>query len=293
MYVGEIKKGEVEPQIRPQIVNETPAIACVDGRNGLGMVVGRYCMELAIKKAKELGIGWVVARGSNHYDIAGYYAMMALEESLVGMSYTNTSPIAFPTRAAQHVLGTNPIAVAAPSTDPQDPFVLDMATTTVALGKVEIRDREERQCPAGWGADKAGHPTNDPKDVLGGGGLLYLGGEEETGGYKGYGADYGANIPPWRQGRGRAANLGQCFVAINPALFCGGFPERMGDLMQQMRSLPPVDPDLPVLVPGDPEKTTEEAYTKEGIAFHVNLVNALQSLAVELNVDPLVLKQSP
>ncbi len=118
-----------------------------------------------------------------------------------------------------------------------------MATTTVALGKVEIRDREERQCPAGWGgscvcgvrrvscvllatdfwgaADKAGHPTNDPKDVLGGGGLLYLGGEEETGGYKGYGlalmvelftgilsgADYGANIPPWRQGRGRCVHF--------------------------------------------------------------------------------------
>ena len=129
MYVGEIKKGEVEPQIRPQIVNETPAIACVDGRNGLGMVVGRYCMELAIKKAKEMGIGWVVARGSNHYGIAGYYAMMALEESLVGMSYTNTSPIAFPTRAAQHVLGTNPIAVAAPSTDSQGDTPLSSHTT--------------------------------------------------------------------------------------------------------------------------------------------------------------------
>jgi hypothetical protein len=119
MYVGEINKGEVDPQIRPEIITETPAIACVNGRNGLGMVVGRYSMELAIKKAKGMGVGWVVARGSNHYGIAGYYAMMAAEQGLVGMSFTNTSPISFPTRSAKHVLGTNPIAVAAPSTDPQ------------------------------------------------------------------------------------------------------------------------------------------------------------------------------
>jgi LDH2 family malate/lactate/ureidoglycolate dehydrogenase len=119
MYVGEVKNGEVDPRIRPEVTSETPAIACVDGRNGLGMVVGRYCMELAMKKAQDMGVGWVVARGSNHYGIAGYYAMMAAERGMVGLSYTNTSPISFPTRAAQHVLGTNPIAVAAPSTDPK------------------------------------------------------------------------------------------------------------------------------------------------------------------------------
>jgi len=118
MYVGEIKKGEVDPLVRPTIVNETPAVACVDGQNGLGMVIGRYCMDVAIKKAKEMGIGWVVTRGSNHYGIAGYYAMMALQEGMVGMSYTNTSPISFPTRSSRHVLGTNPIAVAAPSSEP-------------------------------------------------------------------------------------------------------------------------------------------------------------------------------
>lgn len=138
MYVGEIKKGEVEPRIEPEIINETPAIACVDGRNGLGMVVGRYCMELAIKKAREMGIGWVVARGSNHYGIAGYYAMMALKEGMVGMSYTNTSPISFPTRSARHVLGTNPIAVAAPSNDPQGEIasmMLLMVTMMVMMMK--------------------------------------------------------------------------------------------------------------------------------------------------------------
>jgi hypothetical protein len=125
MYVGEVRNGEVDPRVRPQVTSETPAIACVDGRNGLGMVVGRYCMELAMEKAQTMGVGWVVARGSNHYGIAGYYAMMAAERGLVGMSYTNTSPISFPTRAAQHVLGTNPIAVAAPSTDPKGAWGTD------------------------------------------------------------------------------------------------------------------------------------------------------------------------
>jgi LDH2 family malate/lactate/ureidoglycolate dehydrogenase len=301
MYVEEIERGEVDGKQTPQILKETVSTACVDGRNAIGMVVGQFCMKLAIQKAKQAGIGWVVAKGTNHYGIAGYYAMMASKENMMGMSFTNTSPIAFPTRSAKCVLGTNPIALAAPSSDPQDPFVLDMATTTVALGKVEVKDREEKKVPLGWGADKHGRPSEEPREILDGGGLLYLGGAEETGGYKGYGlallvemfcgmlsgSSYAWNIPVWRKGRGTAANLGQCFVAIDPSAFGEGFNERTSDLMQGMRALPRADESLPVLVPGDPEKRMEEEYRKNGIAFHPNLINALHQLATRLSVAPL------
>ncbi|KAL6049800.1 malate dehydrogenase [Balamuthia mandrillaris] len=303
MYVYELQQGEADAKAMPEIVQETASTACVDGHNGVGMYVAKFCMELAIKKAKQSGIGWVVTRGSNHYGIAGYYAMMASKQNMIGMSFTNTSPLVFPTRAAKAALGTNPIAVAAPTKDPEDPFVLDMATSGVAIGKVEWKDREQKSVPMGWGVNAQGIPTTDPKKILDGGGLMPVGGPEETAGYKGYGlammvelfcgvlagSEFGVNIPPWRQGRGKAANLGQCFVCLDPSVFgdANAFLDRSSALMQQMRQLPAVQKDRPVLAPGDPEKATQKEYEREGIAFHQNLIDALQALAKRLNVAPL------
>eukprot|EP01097_Dermamoeba_algensis_P002569 TRINITY_DN2023_c0_g1_i3.p1 TRINITY_DN2023_c0_g1~~TRINITY_DN2023_c0_g1_i3.p1 ORF type:complete len:339 (+),score=70.72 TRINITY_DN2023_c0_g1_i3:59-1075(+) len=253
MYVGELLHGEVNGKVTPTIINETDSIACINGNNGLGMVVGKFCMELAIKKAKSQGVGWVVARGSNHYGIAGYYAMMASEQNMMGLSFTNTSPLVNPTRSAKPALGTNPISLAAPTTS-SDPFVLDMATSAVAVGKVEVHDRKESPVPLGWGCDKSGNLTTEPKEILNGGGLMPLGGAELTGGYKGYGlgmmveilcgilsgSNFGLDIPPWRKGKRSNANLGQCFIAVNPELFAPGFGDRMASLIEQMHSLPTV-----------------------------------------------------
>eukprot|EP01087_Luapelamoeba_hula_P005146 TRINITY_DN1522_c0_g1_i1.p1 TRINITY_DN1522_c0_g1~~TRINITY_DN1522_c0_g1_i1.p1 ORF type:complete len:401 (+),score=82.33 TRINITY_DN1522_c0_g1_i1:36-1205(+) len=314
MYVNELLNKEIDPKGEPEIVSQTDAVACVDGHNGVGMPVAKFCMELAIEKAKKHGVGWVVCRGANHYGIAGYYAMMASKQGMMGMSFTNTSPVVFPSRSAKPALGTNPISLAAPSTDPSDPFVLDMATSAVAIGKVEYKHRQGVQVPDGWGVDKTGTVTQEPEQILNGGGLLPLGGIEETSGYKGFGlammveifcgilagADYATNIPPWRQGRGRAANLGQCFICVDPAAFGGGFPERMSDLMHTVRHLPSTSPSSssdssssssnskPVLSPGDPEKAWETLYSREGIALHKNLIEALQHVATRVSVDPLV-----
>jgi len=301
MYISEVQAGEVDVNAVPEVVKDTDSVACVDGHNGLGMVTAKFCTDLAISKAKKHGIGWVVARGANHYGIAGYYAMMCSKQGMVGMSYTNTSPVVFPTRSAKVALGTNPIAVAAPSNNPDDPFVLDMATSTVALGKIEYKDRQNKPVPMGWGADSKGHVITESKPILDGGGLLPLGGTEELSGYKGYGlsmmvelfcgilagSDYGPNIPPWRKGRKRAANLGQCFVCLDPAAFGDGFSDRMSDLMKEMRSLPAVDPAHPVLVPGEPEKIIEKQYKEHGIALHKNLVAALRGIGENLKVDTL------
>ncbi|XP_070564184.1 uncharacterized oxidoreductase YjmC-like [Ptychodera flava] len=300
MYANDIKSGTTVSDTEPTIERELAATAHVNGNNLLGPVVGNFCMDLAIQKARDVGVGWVVAKGSNHYGIAGWYSMQALEHGLMGMSFTNTSPLQVPTRARDCVLGTNPITLAAPGIG-GDSFVLDMATSTAAIGKVEFHDRKGVDIPNGWGADSRGIETNNPKAVLDGGGLMPLGGSEQSSGYKGYGlallveifcgllgdAKYGANIRKWRA-TGGYANLGQCFIAINPDAFAPGFPERMQDMMNTCRNLPPAEGESEVLVAGDPErKHMHKVDTEGGIRYHENLVNFLSDLASELGVEPM------
>lgn len=298
MYVRDVMAGTVGKDVEPSILRESPATAHVDGNNLLGPVVGNFCMDLAIKKAKEVGIGMVVAKRSNHYGIAGYYSMQAVEQDLIGMSFTNTSPLCFPTRSNTRSLGTNPITVAAPGKD-NDNFVLDMATTTVAFGKVELSDRKGESIPKTWGADESGHATKNPQDVLHKGALLPLGGEEESGGYKGYGlmlmveilcgilgdGQYGRNIRTW-QDSSSEANLGQCFIAINHKNFGDGFNDRLQDLMDDCRNLTPIEKDKKILVAGDPERISmKKCNLDKGISYHVNQVEFAKNLASKLNIS--------
>ncbi|XP_058501351.1 uncharacterized oxidoreductase YjmC-like [Solea solea] len=301
MYVKDIQMGICAKDGEPEVEKESVATALVDGKNLLGPVVGNFCMNLAIKKAKEVGIGWVVAHGSNHYGIAGYYSMQALKENMIGMSFTNTSPLVVPTRGKACTLGTNPISVAAPAKD-GDSFVLDMATSAVALGKVELHDRRGDTIPEGWGCDAEGKLTTDPKRVLSGGGLLPIGGSEATGGYKGYGlgmmvemfcgilagANYSKHVRTWKV-TDQVANLGQCFVAINPENFAGGFNDRMSDLMSIHRGMEPVDSDSPVLAAGDPERTNmKKCEEMGGIPYHINVVKYMNNCAEKIGVSPLL-----
>ncbi|XP_029010791.1 uncharacterized oxidoreductase YjmC-like isoform X2 [Betta splendens] len=301
MYVKDIQTGICEKHGEPAVEKESAATALVDGRNLLGPVVGNFCMELAVKKARDVGVGWVVAHGSNHYGIAGYYAMQALKENMIGMSFTNTSPLVVPTRGKECTLGTNPISVAAPAAD-GDSLVLDMATSAVAIGKVELYERRGDPIPEGWGCDARGQLTTEPGRVLGGGGLVPLGGSEATGGYKGFGlgmmvevfcgilagAQYSKNIRTWKE-TSRVADLGQCFVAINPENFAPGFSERLSDLLRIQRGLNPANPDIPVLVAGDPERMHMKMCEEMGgIPYHMNVVNYMNQCAQKVGVSTLL-----
>ncbi|XP_022611788.1 uncharacterized protein LOC111229649 [Seriola dumerili] len=301
MYVKDIQTGICAKDGEPVVEKESAATALVDGKNLLGPVVGNFCMNLAIKKAKEVGIGWVVAHGSNHYGIAGYYAMQALKENMIGMSFTNTSPLVVPTRGKECTLGTNPISVAAPAKD-GDSFVLDMATSAVALGKVELHERRGDPIPEGWGCDAQGKLTPDPKKVLSGGGLVPIGGSEATGGYKGYGlgmmvevfcgilagAKYSKHVRTWKV-TDRVANLGQCFVAINPENFAPGFSDRMSDLLSIQRGMDSADANTPVLTAGDPERMNmKKCEELGGIPYHINVVNYMNECAKKIGASPLL-----
>ncbi|PVD29463.1 hypothetical protein C0Q70_08714 [Pomacea canaliculata] len=300
MYVRDIQTGMTAHDKEPTIVKETAATALVEGNNVLGPVVGKYCTDLAIKKAKEAGIGFVTARGSNHFGIAGWYSMRAMEQGLLGMAFTNTSPLMVPTRARKPTLGTNPLTLAAPAKN-GDSLVLDMATTAVALGKIELNDRKGIPIPSGWGTDSRGKPCTDPKPVVESGGLMPLGGTEETSGYKGYGlammvevfcgilsgASFGPNVRRWKT-NDRPANLGQCFIAIDPDAFAPGFPDRLSELMNYCRNLEPAEGEKEVLVAGDPERShMKECDGLGGIPYHPNQIQYANDLASELKVDPM------
>lgn len=238
------------------------------GNNGLGVVVGNFAMDLAVKKAKEIGVGWVVAKGSNHYGIAGWYTLRALKDGMIGISMTNTSPLMSPTRSKESALGTNPLSLAAPAKD-GDSFVLDMATTAVAVGKIEMKRRTGQPLPYGWAQGPDGKVTEDAALGFETGCLLPLGGTEITSGYKGYGlgglvevmcgimagSNYSTKVRKWTHaGADSEANLGQCFIAVDPNNFAPGFEERMSDMNGILRGCEPAEADHPVLVPGDPER---------------------------------------
>ncbi|XP_055344795.1 uncharacterized oxidoreductase YjmC-like [Paramacrobiotus metropolitanus] len=304
MYVRDIQSKTCNGDGVPVIVKESASTALIDGQNLLGPVVGRFAMAVAIRKAKESGVGWVAANASNHYGIAGYYGLQACKEGMIGMSFTNTSPFCVPTGGVYKTLGTNPICFAAPGVNGDD-FVLDMATTTVAIGKVEIAMRKEQPVPSSWGLDKDGHESTDPEKIFHGGGLLPLGGAENTGGYKGYGlnvmveilcgilsdAAFGPNIRSWTHPVG-AANLGQGFVAIDPGRFADGFKERLQAFVNILRHLEPSDPSRPVQVAGDPERAhLRKCDSLGGIPYHVNQIRHAEELARQLGVAPMKTKE--
>ena len=192
-YTNGLKTGVMKPIADIKVLKETPNTLLISGGDGLGQVVGYKAMELVIDKALKNNIAFAAVRDSNHYGIAGYYAMMALKHNLIGFSITNSAPLVVPTHGKNAIIGTNPISIAVPAGKEQ-PFVLDMATSTVTRGEVEVYAREGKPMPITWATDELGNPTQDASRVEAnllekkGGGLIPLGGaEEEGGGHKGYG----------------------------------------------------------------------------------------------------------
>ncbi|XP_063686888.1 LOW QUALITY PROTEIN: uncharacterized oxidoreductase YjmC-like [Bolinopsis microptera] len=302
MYCEDYQRGTSDKDASPVTEKETAATALVNGNNCLGATVGKYCMNLAIQKSKEIGVGVVTAKGSNHFGIAGFYGLMAKEAGLVGISLTNTSPLQVPTRGKVCTLGTNPISVIAPALG-DDYFALDMATSAVAIGKVEVQRRKGEELPAGWGCDVNGIEAKDATDVIVDGGLFPLGGPEISGGYKGYGlalmvemfvgilsgAHWGPHIRKWQApNETRTADLGQFFMALNPAVFGEGFSERLQLLMDYHRALEPIAGVDSVLVPGDPERSHETLCRDSGgIPYHEALIRDMGIFAEKIKVDPM------
>lgn len=192
IYYDRIKLGVQNPVTKLDVIKEGPTTAVLDGNNGMGHVIAKKAMDMAIEKARKYGMGMTVVRNSTHYGIAGYYAMMAAEQGMIGITGTNARPSIAPTFGVENMLGTNPLVFGMP-TDEEFPFVIDCATSITQRGKIEVYAREGKSLPEGWVIGEDGEPKTDSEQVLidlvkGTAALTPLGGiGEETAGYKGYG----------------------------------------------------------------------------------------------------------
>jgi len=302
-YVGRIRDGQTEPRPNIRVVSETISTLLIDGGNGLGQVVGVYAMERCIEKAKRAGICFATVRNSNHYGIAGYYAMMGLKEDMIGFSSTNSYPLVAPTYGRKRMFGTNPIAIAVP-TMKEVPFVLDMATTVVPLGKIEVSERREKQVPTGWGVDSEGQDTTDPSKIRNGGSILPLGGTVEHAGYKGYGLGVLVDILTGVLSGGifgpdvgrpedpMPSRIGHFFGAMNVEAFMpkDEFKERMDSMLQGLKQSPKAQGLNRIYYAGEIEAETEKLRLVEGIPIHWKVYETLKKLGDETGVKMNILK---
>ncbi len=306
-YVNGLRGGMMVAQPEVEVVTETPVTALVDAGGGLGQPVSHRAMETAIQKARDYGAGFVSVRNSNHYGIAGYYTMMALEHDCIGISMTNAAVLVVPTFGRDAMMGTNPIAVAAPA-DQERPFVMDMATSTVPRGKLEVYNRLEKPLPMGWATDETGTPTDDTARVLdnfrqrAGGGLLPLGGAGELlGGHKGYGlalwvdvfcavlsgAAYADTVyPKTPDGKSLPSNIGHFFGAWRVDSFrpVDEFKAAMDDLQQRLRNTPKAEGESRIYIHGEKEYEEAEIRSRDGIPLNSKVAADLRAIGEELGV---------
>jgi LDH2 family malate/lactate/ureidoglycolate dehydrogenase len=286
MYEEGWRKGKLDLRARPRVVRETPVTALVDAGAGLGHPAAVQGMGIAVEKALRAGVGVVSVFNSHHFGAAGYYAALAAAKGLVGLVTTSTRDHkVIPTRSAVPLLGTNPIAFAAPA-GRNPPFVLDMSTSTAAANKVKVYDYHRRTLPRGWVVDERGRPVTDPALAMeyawrsAAGGLTSLGGSPEGASHKGYGLSVmvqllssalsGASFSPVRKRTRKESDpddIGHFFLALDPRAFRpdGAFEADVDAVVDELHAARPVDPALPVLVAGDPEAQARAERARTGV----------------------------
>ncbi|MGY4386352.1 LDH2 family malate/lactate/ureidoglycolate dehydrogenase [Pedobacter sp. UYP24] len=306
-YVRLWEKKRINANPNIKVVHETFTTATVDGDAGLGLVVAPFAMKIALEKAKLYGSGWVAVKNSNHFGIAGYHALMAVEQDMIGISMTNASPLVAPTYANERLLGTNPMCYAFPA-GKYPPVVVDMATAAAANGKLEIAQRANKPIPEGWAQDKDGKTTTDANGLKNGGSLLPLGSDKDHGSHKGYGlgatvdilsavlsgANYGPWVPPFVSFLEPSANpvgegIGHFFGAMRIDGFrpAAEFKDHLDNWIARFKNAKTVDPNKKVIIPGEPEFDFENERKKNGIPLIDAVVKDLNELAKKLDINGL------
>lgn len=304
-YVRLYENGRINTQANLKIVREKHAVFTVDGDGGLGLVIAPKVMEMVIDKTVKYGASNAAIGNSNHFGIAAYHAMMALEHGFIGMAMTNASPLVAPTYSKERMLGTNPICYAIPAGE-EPAFVVDMASSAAANGKLEIAERKQKPVPFGWLENKAGEPTDNPTDLKAGGHLLPLGSDFEHGSHKGYGlgalvdimsgvlsgANYGPWVPPFvaflpvmpdLPGKGLGHFLGA--MDVDGFMDKAEFGRRMDHWIKRFRAATPVSEDKKVIVHGEPELELYDERLLGGIPLIDKVKTDLTELAEKYQLD--------
>lgn len=303
-YIRLIKAGRVKPQATGVVEHESPSTARFNAEEGLGLVMAQKAMRLAMEKARTAGTGWVAVTNSTHFGIAGAHAELALEEDMIGFAFTNASPLVAPAGGVEPLLGTNPICCIIPTG--KQPIIIDMATTVVANGKLEVADRKGERLPQGWVQTNDGLPSDNPLELKQGGTMLPLGGDLMHSSYKGYalggmvdilsgvlsGANFGPWVPPFvpflgvnqeQVGRGIGHFVGAMRVdAFRPAEEFKASMDQWVARMRKSKTAPGIEH---VRIPGDPELEEEARRRAEGIPLHEKVVAELRKLAEEFGMS--------
>jgi ureidoglycolate dehydrogenase (NAD+) len=272
-YINRLNAGGINPNAMIEYKKTGPVTGIVDGNDGFGHVIGDTAMNFAIEMAKENGVGMVTAINSSHCGALSYFVQQAAKQNLIGIAMTHTDKIVVPFGGKDAFLGTNPIAYGIPAKR-NKPFILDMATSNVALGKILQHKEEGKTIPSGWGVDEQGECVTDPEKVVS---LTPFGGP------KGYGlslivdifsgllagAAFGPHIRKMYDDLDKKRKLGHYFCAINPAFFTDAeaFLENIDRMLDEVRQVPPAPGFSKVLVPGDIEQMEEEKNLKDGITI--------------------------
>ncbi len=304
-YDKEFRSGRLNMRPVWKTLREGPATALIDADASLGHPVSAYAMNLAVDKCRGIGVAAVSVLNSHHFGAAGCYSKIAADRSVIGMVTCGTRGVTMvPTFAAEPVMGTNPIAFAAPARR-NPPFQLDMATTTVAAGKIKVHKLNHRAVPSGWVVDGDGKPVTDEDDAFGyvfdktEGGITPLGGTREVGSHKGYGLAVmvhilgatlsGASFSPIRNRTQKPSdphNIGHFFLAIDPRAFRtdGEFEEDLDQVIDTLHGAKRADPNQPVLVAGDPELATRAERLEHGVPIPDDLMAQLRDVAQRASV---------
>ena len=298
-YFGMLSEGHINPTPQIKVVHSTLSTATIDGDNGLGLVIGPHANRIAMDMAEKAGSGWVSVRNTNHYGIAGYYVLQALERDMIGWAMTNSTALVAPLWGAERMLGTNPIAIAFPGKE-EPPIVIDMATSAAAYGKIEIAKRLGKPVPQGWAIDSEGRGTTNPDDLIAGGALLPLGSDRERGAHKGYGlsvmvdilcgplsgANWGPFAPPFalRQElpkRSVGKGIGHFFGAmrIDGFMDADSFKRQIDDYIRVFRATKPAPGTNGPLIPGDPEREMEKIRSKNGVPLILPVIEDLRDIS--------------
>jgi LDH2 family malate/lactate/ureidoglycolate dehydrogenase len=290
-YVKWLTEGSMTACPKIRVISENASTALIDGDCGMGMVIGHRAMEMAIEKAKSSGVAMVAVRNSRHYGMSAYYAMMALPHDMIGIAMTNASRQVVPTFGREAKYGTNPMCFAVPA-DKQLPFVLDMATTTAAAGKLELAARLGKSIPGGWALDENAASTTDPRVAQKARRLLPLGGTRESGSHKGYGLAILVEILCGvLTGTITALNAnqdprGHFFGAVRVDAFrpAAEFKRDMDRLIVDLKSTPPAEGQERVYVAGEIEFETAHERAEHGIPLHDSVLKGLRQVAEQVGV---------
>jgi len=307
IYIDRIKDGIQNTVTRFEVVKDHLATAVVDGHDGMGHVISKKAMQMAIDKAKQHGLGMVVVRNSTHYGIAGYYVTMATSAGMIGITGTNARPSIAPTFGIENMLGTNPLTVGMPS-DEDFPFVLDCATSIAQRGKIELYERLKKTMPAGWVINRDGSTETDPAKALeglnkGNSALTPLGGlGEDTAGYKGYGyatvveilsaaLQQGAFLKALNgidaNGKKTPYHLGHFFIAIDISAFVelDKFRKTTGDILRELRASTRAPSQNRIYTAGEKEYLAWLARKDTGVPLNDSLKKTIKTLKEEYKLD--------